>query len=378
LSGSPIKIGFAVDESGPEGDVGKPSASVASAWQSWVNANGGIGGRPVKIYITNSQGNPATMEAAVEAFVNTDHVATVMTNDDTTEGNAQPFLTANKIPVIGATGTNTKLWGAQPNYFPMTSQQPGDIQAQPMIAKAVHRSSFAVAVCAEIAACQEAGPVFGGAAKSFGLTYTGLQTISASAPNYTAQCTSFLEHKTEFISLAVVAAVVPRLVQDCQQQGFTGTWGIQGNTFSLPALAAATGATFAGNLPAFPWWVDAPPVEQYRQVMAKYAPGVSIANIESTSVWSALQLFRVAIGTPKGPVTPASVTAAYDRIHDQTLGGLLPQPLTFTAGKPAPDVNCVWLFTYKVGEPNPVDIYVGKSGNGQTGPLRSSCTPGRG
>jgi branched-chain amino acid transport system substrate-binding protein len=117
-----------------------------------------------------------------------------------------------------------------------------------------------VAVCAEIAACQEAGPVFGGAAKSFGLTYTGLQTISASAPNYTAQCTSFLEHKTEFISLAVVAAVVPRLVQDCQQQGFTGTWGIQGNTFSLPALAAATGATFAGNLPAFPWWVDAPPV----------------------------------------------------------------------------------------------------------------------
>jgi branched-chain amino acid transport system substrate-binding protein len=44
------------------------------------------------------------------------------------------------------------------------------------------------------------------------------------------------------------------------------------------------------------------------------------------------------------------VIAAYGTIADETLDGLLPEPLTFTAGEPGPPVDCFWLYTAEDGE----------------------------
>jgi branched-chain amino acid transport system substrate-binding protein len=107
--------------------------------------------------------------------------------------------------------------------------------------------------------------------------------------------------------------------------------------------------------------------------MAKYAPSVDYRDDTSTAMWAALQLFKAALATSTGPVDAAAVTKAYDSLRGVTLDGLLAQPVTFTAGKPAPLVNCFWL--YKLQN----NVYtsagsIGPSGNGvTTTDLRSSC-----
>ena len=92
-------------------------------------------------------------------------------------------------------------------------------------------------------------------------------------------------------------------------------------------------------------------------------------------VWAELQLFKLALGTPSATVTPATVTTAYGKIKNQTLGGLLPQPITFTTGQPQPNVHCFWLYKWTAGQSTPTTTYSGTSGNGQSGALRSSCAP---
>jgi branched-chain amino acid transport system substrate-binding protein len=93
-----------------------------------------------------------------------------------------------------------------------------------------------------------------------------------------------------------------------------------------------------------------------------------------TVTWTTLELFRKALGNAPGAVTPTSVMDAYYRLKGETLGGLLPQPLTLTRGKGAPLVSCFWLFTYQSGEKNPVAVTHGRNGNGGSDGLASSCS----
>lgn len=373
-TGSPIKIGFAVAEQGSEGVIGKKSSYVAMAWQDWVNANGGIAGHPVQVIIKDSAGDPATMVSDVQEFVNSDHVAAVMTNDDTAEPAAGQFLSSNNIPVIGATGFTTTLWSAKPNYYTMVTQIPFTLLGQAIVGKAAGVKKMGVVVCAEVAACAQAEQLFKPATTALGLTFTGQETASASSPNYAAQCLALTQKGTDFISLALATAVNVRFIKDCNQQGFTGYYGVDANAFDQAQQGSIPNTKILGNLQSFPWWSSAQPVVQFRNAMAKYQPSADYRNSESTSVWSALELFRAALANVgSGDVTPAVVTQAYDNVKNETLGGLLPQPVTFTAGKAAPTINCQWLFTFKSGDKNPTILQQGQSGNGASGDLSSSC-----
>lgn len=375
LHGTPIKIGFAVALSGTQASIGKPSAMVAQAWQSWVNANGGIGGRPVQILIKDSAGDGATMISAVQNFVQQDKVAAVMTNDDTAEAAAGDYLVKNHIPVIGATGFTTTLWSVAPNYKTVVTTIPNTLIGQAVVAKQVNAKKFGTIVCQEVAACKQAEALFKPTTKALGLDFTGLVTASASSPNYSAQCLALKQKGTDFMSFAVTAPVVLRFVKDCNQQGFQGTYGINSNSFNqADEDQLPSGTHIAGNLQAFPWWIDAAPVKEFRDVVNKYQPNADIRNSESTSTWTTLQLFRKAMGkTVPTDVTPATVDAAYGKVSNETLNGLLPQPMSYPQGKPAPAVKCFWLYTYKVGDSSPTILPPAQSGNGVSGDLGTTC-----
>jgi branched-chain amino acid transport system substrate-binding protein len=73
----------------------------------------------------------------------------------------------------------------------------------------------------------------------------------------------------------------------------------------------------------------------------------------STAMWASGELFKKALtpvaGNASDPVTRQTVLAAYGKVKGETLDGLLPQPITFTADQPAPPVNCYWLYQYQNG-----------------------------
>jgi branched-chain amino acid transport system substrate-binding protein len=376
LSGAPIKIGFAVDITGGQAPEDAGAPKIAAAWQSWVNATGGIGGRPVNVVTIDTKGDAATAQAAVKTLVETDKVSAVITEDDAVEGEMQPYLTAHNIPVVGAVGSNVKLWGQTPNYLDIATQAETAYHYGPAsIGQQEGKKKFGIIVCAEIAACQLAVPLFKQAAQHYGFQFVGDATAAASAPNYAAQCLSLINKGVDVLYVGVIASVMIRIVQSCQQQGYTGDIGIESGTFNLNEINKVTPANYIGNIASFPWWSTAAPVVQYRDVVQKYAPGAFYQNQQSTALWAALQLFKKAIGTPKGTLTPAMVTQDYDNLRGETLDGLLPQPISFRAGKPSPPIECYWNFKYHTGDKNPTTILIGKSGNGATGDLASSCAP---
>jgi branched-chain amino acid transport system substrate-binding protein len=306
-------------------------------------------------------------------MVENEHVVAIVSHDDVAESSGGDYLEQNNIPVIGGTGTDVTTWAARPNYFQLQTSIPATLLLQASVAEAIDAQKFGTIVCAEVSACLQAQALFQPAAEQYGIEWTGIVTADASAPNYTAPCLSMLQEDTDFISLAIVANVAQRLIPDCLQQGFEGTFGINAQAFVQQAVEDIDGAHFAGNLQAFPWWVDAVPVQEFRDAMEQYQPDVDYRSGDATVIWATLELFRKAVGTPTEDLTPASVLAAYYTISDETLDGLLPQPMTFTAGQPQPKVSCGWLWSYEPGDENPEHLELGDSGNGASDNLATTC-----
>jgi branched-chain amino acid transport system substrate-binding protein len=308
----------------------------------------------------------------VQQLVQTDKVAALMYSDNATEQAVAPYIKSQGIPVIGGVGYSPVTWSGAANWFPVNTTFPTSITGQVAVAKALGLTNYAGIACGTVPQCQATETLTKPAITSAGLSFAGWQEANPGQPNYTAQCVA-LNHP-DFINLILTPAIGAEVMTDCDQQGYKGVFGICCESFSQSANSSVpAGTKIAGMLDGFPWWVNSPPVNQFRAVMAEYAPGAAYSTTEATDVWSSLQLFRLTMAKVPDPVTAASVIQAYGTIKNETLGGLLPKPLTFTADKVSPQNTCFFLFEWTVGQKNPVVIHSGPSGNGATGPLQSTC-----
>lgn len=370
---SEIKIGYALALSG-FGSGTKHTADVAKAWAAWVNeSQGGVDGHPVTIVIGDTKSDPASAQAAVTNLVESEKVAAVMYSDSATEVAVSEYLAQQGVPVVGTTVYNPTITLALPNYFNHVTSYPAVVQEQNLAAQAVGATKFTAAVCAESPACESSTAVNEATAGELGQEYAGFVKVAASAPDYTAECVKFVQDGDDFVQLSSAFAVGGRIAEDCMDQGYEGWFGASAGTVQAPEFEKVDGLRIAGGLQAFPWFADAEPVAQFRDVMEQYAPDVDYRDATSSSTWSALELFRKAMIDTPDEVTPADVMAAYGAIKDETLDGLLPQPITFTAGQPSPPVSCFWLYSYEEGEFTLTTQ--GESGNGASGDLQSSCYP---
>ena len=80
-------------------------------------------------------------------------------------------------------------------------------------------------------------------------------------------------------------------------------------------------------------------LKEYQTAMEKYAPNVLTGDSKqpSTVTWTAAKAFQKALeSTTAANPTAADITAGPDTFNDETLGGLAPNPMTFTAGPGAP------------------------------------------
>ncbi|WP_157901499.1 ABC transporter substrate-binding protein [Frankia sp. EI5c] len=373
LTGTPVKIGMAVPLTGDTADTAKASVGVAKAWASWVNEQGGLGGHPVEILSADSKASGQVMLAAMKRFVEDENVSAVMIADTSAEGAVGEYLAGKNVPVVGAQGFDTTLWSKLPNFYSLTTTFPTTLAGQVAVAAELGAKKFGVIVCAEVPACREAEKVFQPLVEKQSLEYTGLATVASADANFTAACLSQIQQGADFISINVKPAIAVRVMADCRQQGYKGYFGRNSSGFSQASDETVADTRSGVNLNAFPWWADAPAAKNFRDIMAKYDDDVDYRDSGSTATWTALELFRKALGAPAGDVTRQSVTDAYSKISDETLDGLLPMPITFTAGQAAAKVPCFWLASYSAGADNPELLPVKTAGNGASGDLASTC-----
>lgn len=356
--GSALKIAFLVDKTSPGSSASQRDIpAVAQAWADYTNSHGGVAGHTVQIDVKDTKGDPPTGQSLAADTVADKSVVGVLLADAAGESTFGKTITDGKLAILGGVGYFPTVWAALPNAFGVATTFPTVVNMQVIAAQRVGAKSAGVAACAEIDSCAQAAPVFEGAAKRVNIKYTGLIKFAQSTTSFTAECLQYVNKQTDFIQLSGGGNGAVRLYHDCVQQGFSGYFGASAGSVIPDLYDADKKIKLAGGLNGFPWWVDAAPVKQFRDVMAAGKVGPDkYGNPGATATYASLELFRKALENDKAalPANPtrADVIKAYGKVKNETLGGLLAQPTTYTADKPAQQVKCFWYYSYQDGKFN--------------------------
>ena len=372
-SDSPIKIGVLAELTGTFSTEAVGVKDVANAWQSWINTQGGINGHPVEVVLKDTKSQASSAAAAARELVEKDQVQVVTVESGLAAPAVWDYLSSKSIPLLGSdNGTRTDT--APSTYFTTDIGFPALAEGGAIAAKAAGDDSVASTVCSEVAGCQVFGQTLGQYAGKAGVAYKGTVSLSATATDATAQCLQLTGSGTKSIALSLVLVPAKNLVDSCRRQGYQGNFIVFASSksnFDKIGTGRMLGVSYD-----FPWWADAPPAQKFRDVMKQYNVDYYF-SFYATNMWATWSLLTKAMtsnGPAAGkPVTGADVTAALRAgVKNETLDGLLAQPLTF-AESGNTQVTCFWPIERTADGTFKTLPVTGKAGNGATGDLASSC-----
>ncbi len=353
--GSPINIGLVCSCTGAfaSGLVDVPV--VYNAWASSVNASGGINGHRINVISKDDQSNPGTSTSIVQNFVQSDHVVAIV--DATTNDSVwSSYVQQQGVPVVGVLAPDLSFV-TNPDFY---AEGQTILALLPSIVGAVQKAKatkMALFYCAESATCQEAIPLLKTAAASANVQLVASLEVSASAPNYTAECLAAKQAGAQALFIADGPTVAEKIAADCTTQGYVATYVTSGQVLA-PAMRSAPGlknATYA-PFPDLPWFANTPAIKQMNAALNKYAHGVqnnSTYGEDPVMAWISGKLFQAAavaghLGANGTAPTTGQLIKGLDSLNGTTLNGLAP-PLRFIAGKANP-VDCWFFATIKSGK----------------------------
>lgn len=348
--GTPYVVGVISSDSGA-GTTQTDAHAAVTTWASYTNSHGGINGHPVNVIYKDDGTNPATALQDVQSMVQSSHILALMDNS-LVDSAFESYIDRAKVPVLSVNAGQTSfLWDTDKNFFSNQTTASANIDLGMKSIGLFGYKTDAFIYCAEVAGCKQAsGPITSdGAAAGVKVVYTG--SISASAPNYTAQCLAAKDAGAEVMQIAAYTAVeTERVAADCLHQGYTPAQFISviipKTAFGKPGLTNAVGTV---NSP--PWFLPAstPALQIYHQNMDGYLPKAQDPqNVQQA--WAAMEMFKATVANGGDQPTPQTVYAGLYSLHGSTIGGLT-APLNFTQGK-FNYVNCGFPIQFKNGKWN--------------------------
>jgi branched-chain amino acid transport system substrate-binding protein len=373
-TGTPITIGVVATATGPTAGPYSGITGVAQAWADWMNeSQGGINGHPVEIVYADDQGAPATATSAVRKMVESDDAVAIFLGSSVGSSVVSEYLADKGIAEISA-DQGQRAPDGPTTWFTTDLGMPAVAESAVEVAKAGGYNSVAAAVCSEVPACAGIGDLMDAYGPTAGVEYKGLVTIAGSATSATAQCLEIVDSGTEAVAAFIGLNASLKIIQTCQSQGYTG--GYVQLAWADSIIKELPGDQL-GVLYSFPWWSDAAPVAEYRSVIAQYADGTDYKASGSGTMWVQLNLFARAL-SESGPaegdeVAATDVVSALRTVKDETLDGLLPQPITYTEAENT-TINCFWPVKHTADGEYETLQGDWTSGNGAEGDLASMCT----
>jgi branched-chain amino acid transport system substrate-binding protein len=352
---APIKIGLMCTCSGPLGSQTTDTPKMVDAWASTVNAAGGINGHQVQILVKDDAGAPATSTTDVQAFVNSDHVIAIMDaslDDEVWE----KFVASKNVPVVGINTSGSPFY-TNPDFY--AEGQTEDLLFDSIIgaAKKAGASTLGLLYCAEAPQCAEGIAPLKATGKSLGVPVTFDAEVSATAPNYTAQCVAAQQAKVGALFIADGISVIQKVGSDCTTQGYTPPIVIDGENLG-PVFQTSVGIKDNSywEVPNLPYFANTPANQAMNTALNKYSPGTlgnSTFSELTAEGWISGKLFEAAaaagqLGANGSTPTSAQLVTGLHALKGETLGGMAP-PLTYVAGKPNP-VDCWYWAVLKGGK----------------------------
>ena len=286
----------------------------------------------------------------MQKLVNTDHVVALLDMTDLDETWAS-FAKAHNVPVIGANITEAPFYTNSDFYAEGATEDalfPGVIDA----AKGAGATSIGLLYCAEAVQCQEGVAPMKQLSATMGLPLKYDGEISATAPNYTAQCVAAQQAGVTSLFIADISAVAAKVAQDCSQQGYHPIYVLDGVDID-PQFPTTPGLkdNLVGPVDDLPFYASSPVNTAMNAAINKYYPGLEgdiNYDMAGANAWQSGLLLETAAKagglTASATPTSAELITGLTSLKGETLDGTAPG-LTYAAGKPNP-VDC-W-FTYQL------------------------------
>jgi branched-chain amino acid transport system substrate-binding protein len=352
-SSAPVKIGLLCACTGPISAGIEEVPPVAKAWVDSVNAAGGINGHKIDLIVEDDTSSPSKSTSEAQTLVGTDHVVAII--DATSEDFSwASYVQAQGVPVVGL-NTSTEPFYTNSDFYPEGQTEDSLFFG---ITAAVHQAGgkdFALFYCAEAVQCQEGIAPLEAQAKTAGEDVVAALEVSASAPNYTAQCLAAKQAGATVAFVADVQTVDEKIIQDCYAQGYKPKVVVDGETIG-PSMATSTGFNVATyfTVPNLPYFAKSSAISAMDSAVKKYSGANVLTNSNynelAAEAWMSGKEIQAAVAADhvSGAPTSAEITKGLNSFKGQTLDGLAPA-LTYTAGKPHP-VDCWYYALLKDGK----------------------------
>ncbi len=329
------------------------------AWAKDVNSKGGINGHKVVVKTADDKADPAKASEAMKSLIDAGAIAIVGQYAGGTGSVWLPIADDAKVPVIGGGCYDVALNGDQNFYCVTTTAVLDGLYAQAKFAADQGGKKFGITYDSSQPQAAAAAPLMKGATTKYDMQWTDGLGVSNTQPDYTATCVTFKQSGTTDVGIEG-APLLPNLARDCARQGYSPKWTSgdgqisQNSWLKDPNIKQAIAAVYS-----FPYMdKSTPATKRFNSVMKKYAPSVLKGDYKqpATTTWTAAIAFEKAAEkiTSDNP-TAEDVTNALNTFNNETLDGLAPNPITFTAGQVHPHNSCWFsmvLKNHKLSEPN--------------------------
>ncbi len=346
-TGTPYTVGVISSDTG----VGGSSSDVPTTVHNWVdytNAHGGINGHPVKLMYFDDGDNAAKAAAAAQSIISAHALAILAASF--VDNAFQKAADAAKVPVISLTGSGQSiLYLVDPNFFANSTTVLANVYAQVYTAKYAGAKSMAYLYCAEDPNCAQAVPLAKKDAQALGVDLNYTASVSAAAPNYTAQCLAAKSAGSQAMFIAASSAsAIERVAADCAHQDYNPIQVTASGTVPDSALTKPGFGHVIGEVNTFPSFLSNTPATQlFHQVMDGYLPKALRPTVVSAT-WTGMEMFKaVSANAGDQPSTSAIYQGLYG-LNGSTLGGLAPN-LTFKPGQPN-QINCFYMVESTTGK----------------------------
>jgi ABC-type branched-subunit amino acid transport system substrate-binding protein len=303
-----------------EGAQYKNIEETARVYQEWVNAHGGIGGRPLEAHFCDARGTPNGAAACAREAVDGDAIATV--GSYTITGDAvTPVLEKANTAQFGNCCAIAPSEFTSPISFPLGSQP---VWSAGLLARAVHDGCKKInAVVVEGAEAFD--PLLENAAKAEGVKIGKIVTAPGTAQDYSPQVAEATAEGADCILMILNETLFIAWMPAFQQSGSEAKlYGPQGN-FNENAVKGfeelVEGDIVAGIYPD----ISLPAWDGFREALDTFEADTSqdYNSLGGLGTWAAFEAFKQVVETMSGEINHETFlkTLATAKIN---LPGMLP------------------------------------------------------
>ena len=325
-SGEPILLGSVGTKSGIVGAALFNGFRALTVWEKWVNANGGIQGRPVKIIQVDDGADPGKHASAVRRLIVEEHVVAFIGNiAPFTFSAGAPILEDAGVPAIGGEGAD-RAWFSSPLAFPINGQNVARSRPAAKWALAnLKQRKAAVLFVSEADAPAELAGNFVDEWKKGGGQVVMNSGVSLATPDFTGEVVQAKNSGADIMFVLLEKAACNRFMDAMRRQGYRPIVIAPACVLqnALDHKDVMTGNLYASHA-AKPVLAGRSPAEdEVVAAVRRFDPSL-IPGGDFMFGWLAGKLFEAAMAQSGTKLTPAGIVDALHRLPATGLGGLTP------------------------------------------------------